>query len=286
MGVLLMEIPGDHVTLGAQHSKDCAEDGHLLSVKGLSKHFGALKAVDDLSFEVTKGEIFAIIGPNGAGKTTAFNCITGYYPATAGEARFRGQEVLSLNDYEVVGLGVARTFQKIRVFKGITVLENVLVGAHCRTKTGVWEAFLRTPAMKREEEASRQRARELLRFVGIDRYHECLAQQLSHGDQKRLEVARALATEPELLLLDEPVAGMNPNEKGEMMSLIQTIRERGITVLLVEHDMRVVMGISDRMVVLDHGVKIAEGTPEEIQCEDCVIEAYLGRGYRRGSAES
>jgi len=253
-------------------------------VKGLSKHFGALHAVHDVDFTVHEGEIFAIIGPNGAGKTTAFNCITGYYPATSGQVLFLGQSLAGIPDYRIARLGISRTFQKIRVFKEVTVLENVLIGRYCRTSSGVLDAFLRTPSMRREEEQTHQRAMELLSFVGIERYHACLARQLPHGDQKRLEVARALATQPRLLLLDEPVAGMNPYEKSEMMSLIQAIRDSGITVLLVEHDMRVVMGISDRMIVLDHGEKIAEGTPEEIKCEDCVIEAYLGKGYRRESA--
>jgi branched-chain amino acid transport system ATP-binding protein len=258
-----------------------AKSTSLLVVEGLSKHFGALRAVDNVSFEVEKGQILAIIGPNGAGKTTAFNCITGVHPATSGKVTFLGQNTLTLPEHKVTEVGIARTFQKIRVFKNLSVLDNVLIGMHCRTRSGVWDALARTPHQRDEEESARRQAMQLLRFVGIDEHWWCLARELAYGDQKRLEVARALAAEPTLLLLDEPVAGMNPAEKDEMVSLVYTIRDRGITVLLVEHDMNVVMGISDKIVVLNHGEKICEGTPYEVQCTEAVVEAYLGRGYQR-----
>jgi len=251
----------------------------LLTVQGLSKHFGSLKAVREVSFDVRQGQIFSIIGPNGAGKTTVFHVLTGLSPATAGDAFFCGTRILGLPAHKITELGIARTYQLIRVFKDMTVLENVQVGTHCRTRSGVWDALALSPRARREEEFGVQRSLELLELAGIAEYSGQEAQNLPYGAQRRLEIARALATEPKLLLLDEPTAGMNPAEKGDMMSLIQTIRQNGITVLLVEHDMHVVMGISDWIVVLDHGEKIAEGTPKEVQCTECVIEAYLGRGY-------
>ena len=253
----------------------------ILEVRSVSVNFGGLAALKQVEFSLAEGQIVGLIGPNGAGKTTMFNCLSGFLTPTSGDVWFEGVSIARLAPHQITALGMARTFQTSRVFKRMTVMEHLLVGAHLHQRTGLWAAVVRPGWVEREEDETRARGRKTLEYFGEDLlpYLDDYADTLSYANKRRLEIARALVAEPKLLLLDEPTAGMNPHESAEIVQLMRTIQKAGVTVLLIEHDMKVIMGVSDRIVVLDHGEKIAEGFPAEIRKNEDVIQAYMGRRH-------
>ncbi len=258
----------------------------LLEITNITKSFGGLKAISEVTFSLEKGRIVSIIGPNGAGKTSFFNTLTGIYKPDSGSIKFNGKSLLGLRPDQIAGRGISRTFQNIRLFPDMTVIENIMVGMHVHYKQSALSILLRLQSFKKEEREAEQKALGLMKYVGLNNVENELAKNLPYGAQRRLEIARALAADPQLLLLDEPAAGMNPQETEDIITLFRNIRDKmGITILLIEHDMRVVMNISEDICVMDYGVKIAQGTPAEIRNNTRVIEAYLGRGAVAGQHE-